>query len=242
VAKMGDILKEICLITGLKVDEGVSKEFTKLFNKFIHAHYANITPSEIVLAFTLNAAGELPGSSNGKETDKIDFYGSSLTIEHVGGILFRYMQKRANLAKKIREEEYLMIEAPQLTKEEQEMEDKNIANEYYRKYINKEFSFVSPEYAHWIYDILDKFQLISYSVDQKKKFMEEAQGLRLHILNEQSIAHVQEYKEVKQLLADYAKNEIPISEKKWVINCAKRIALLDLFKVWKGAGKKRIFE
>lgn len=238
---MGNVLKEICLITGLKVDDGTGKEFTKMFSKFIREHYTHLSPAEITLAFTLNAAAELPGTSGGKDTDKIEFYGSFLTLEHIGSILFRYMQKRGNLAKKLREEDNLQLEAPIPTKEEQEMEDKKFANEYYRKYIANEFSTVSLEYAHWVYDTLDKFDLIVYTVEQKKVYMSEATQIRERQLMV-APADFQEHKNWNRLLKAYTEGMLPDEEKKVVINYAKRLALIDLFKTWKMDGKKRIFE
>lgn len=231
---MGNILKEICLTTGLKVEEGLSKEFTKVFNKFILAHYGILTPGEIALAFTLNAANDLP--------EKMEFFGSNLTIEHVGKVLFQYIRKRANLAAKINEERYKQELPPPIpTKDEQEMNDKLFANEYYRKYLYHEFSLVSLEYAHWVYDTLDRFKLIRYTVAEKKRYMEEAELMRQQEIHAPPV-DFHKHKEMNRLINAYINNLVPESEKQLVKQYAKRLALMDLFKRWKEQGRNRIFD
>ncbi len=230
---MGNVLKEICLTTGLKIDDSTSKEFAKMFNRFVLAHYGLLTPGEVTLAFTLNAAGDLP--------EKIELFGPNLTIEHIGKVLFQYLRKRAILAAKINEQPQQLIESPEPTKEEQEMQDKQFANEYYKKYLNQDFSSVSLEYAHWVYDILDQFKVIPYSTVQKKAYMAEAVTLRQSEIMAPT-ADFQKHREMNKLIEAYLNKLISESEKQLVINYAKRLALMDLFKKWKEQDRKKIFE
>lgn len=233
VSSMSGALDEITLITGLKVDGTYTKEFLKIFNKFILSHYHMLTTAEVVLAFTMNAANELD--------EKTDFYGSNLTIEHVGKVLFRYMQKRQNLAKKISEQRQEALAAPEPTKDEIDMQDKTFANEYYRKYLDKDFSSVSLSYAHMIYDVLDRFDLLQYSVKQKKEYYAKAQKARERELSAPSV-DFQERKSNTKLMESYVDGILPSSEIELIKQYAKRLALFDRFDIWKAEGKKIIID
>ncbi|ACU61312.1 hypothetical protein [Chitinophaga pinensis] len=231
VSQVSNALKEICLTTGLKVDEGTATEFSKMFNKFLLAHYSMLTPGEVSLAFTLNAANELP--------EKIELYGQNLTIEHAGKVLYQYMQKRKKLASKINEQR-ISMEEPQPTQEEIDMNDREFANEYYRKFLNKEFSSASLEYAWMVYDVLDKFNLVPLSPDDKKAIFQEAQAKRDSELGAPAIDR-EEKKNKLNMIDAYLNDQVPVQEQNLVKSYAKRIALLRLFDQWKQAGKHKIF-
>ncbi len=126
--KFAAIVNEITLITGLKppfVIKGDEKgrevedmgPFVTLFSKFLLSHYSMITCAEVTLAFRLNASSDLP--------EKTDFYGSILTIEHVGRVLTQYIRKRANLAAKINDQMALPTPDKELTAEEREKEERD---------------------------------------------------------------------------------------------------------------------
>lgn len=243
VAEMGNKLKEILLTTGLKIEESTSVEFTKMFNRFVMAHYGILTPGEVALAFTLNAAGQLPGDNGrGQQTEKIELFGPHLTIEHVGGVLYRYMQKRANLAKKIVEQGTRnLLPEPEPTPEQQEASDREFANEYFRKFLTGEFSTISVQYAYMVYDVLDRQKVIQLSVKKKKEYFDQAQKNR-----DQEIAlppaSRQEKNEMLNLMDSYMNDAVPMSEQALVKSYAKRLALLDYMKKLKEEGQTKIFK
>lgn len=230
VAELSNSLKEICLTTGLKVDESTSVEFTKMFNKFVMTYYGILTPGEVSLAFNLNAANEL--------ADRVEFYGQFLTIEHVGKVLHQYLAKRAKLAAKM-QEQLIELESPKPTQEELDMNDREFVNEYYRKFLDKEFSSASLEYAWMVYDVLDKFKMIPFTVDQKKEIFHEAQTIRDRELSAPTTDR-EEKKSNMNMIEAYLNDAVPIQEQNLVKSYAKRIALLTLFKDWKSSGKKKI--
>jgi hypothetical protein len=236
------VVNEITLITGLKVDEANAKPFAVLVSRFLLTYYGMITCSEVTLAFRLNAMGDLPGTNGqGKDTDRVDFYGPNLTIDHIGSVLHRYMQKRANLAKKINDQRQTLSEEPPPSQEQIEMNDKLFANEYYRKYLNHEFSSVSLSYAYMVYDTLDKHGQIQLTNSKKKEYMDKAQKERDKEIAAPAIS-MQEKKSQNKMMEAYLNDIVPIEEVNLVKSYAKRLALLDLFKVWKEAGKLKIFE
>lgn len=240
--KFSDMINEITLITGLKVDEQQAKPFAVLLSKFLLSYYGILSCSEVTLAFRLNAMGDLPGvTGQGKESEKIDFYGGNLTIDHIGGVLHRYMQKRANLADKLIKQRGVSTDDPPLTPEEEEIQDKSFANEYYRKYLNGEFSAVSLEYAYLVYDTLDKRGMINLSNKQKSAYMEEAQSIRDREIAAPAISRP-ERKAQNKLMEAYLNDMIPREEANLVKCIAKRLALMDIFKTWKASGKTKIFE
>lgn len=240
--KFSDLINEITLITGLKVDEQTAKPFAVLFSKFLLAYYGILTCPEVALAFRLNSMSQLPGlNGNGKDTDRIDFYGSNLTIDHVGGVLSRYMQKRADLAAKISEQPVMLIETPAPSKEEQELDDKRFCNQYYQKYIERQFSPISLEYAHMVYDMLDRLGRINLSLADKKRFFSESQEARHRELAAPSMDR-DEKKEKNRLMEAYLNEDVPESEVKLVKNNAKRIALLQQLEQWKISGTHKIFD
>lgn len=240
--KFSDLINEITLITGLKVDENNAKSFAVLFSKFLLTYYSVLSCSEITLAFRLNSMNELPGvNGQGKDTDRIDFYGQNLTIDHIGGVLHRYMEKRANLAAKIGQQRQVTIEEPKLTPEQQDMEDKKFVNEYYRKYLNGEFTHVSLEYAHMVYDSLDKRGMVNLTNSEKNKYMQEAQTFRDKELALPATNRV-ERRQMHCLMEAYLNDSVPVEEKERVRRYAKRLVLMDLFNSWKGKGQKIIFE
>ena len=241
-AQFPKVINEISLITGLKVDPENFEPFALLFSKFLIAHYGLLTCEEITLAFRLNAAGDLEGvNDRNLTTDKIALYGPFLTIEHIGSVLFRYMQKRGNLARKINEQPQKTIEPPPPTKEQQEMDDKQFCNEYYRKYLNQEFSTVTMEYAYMVYDILDRLRIIQLSVQEKNKYFAEAQKIREQELSAPAISF-SERKDQNKLMEAYLNDEIPQTEQQLVKNYAKRLVLFDMFKAWKEHQRRAIFE
>jgi hypothetical protein len=240
--KFSDVINEITLITGLKVDEQYAKPFAVLFSKFLLAYYGTLTCAEIVLAFRLNSMNALPGQNgNGKDTDRIDFYGPNLTIDHVGGVLSRYMQKRSVLASKINEQPKEIVDTPKLSAEEEEMDNKRFCNDYFRKYLNRDFSPISLEYAYMVYDMLDRLGVMDISITDKKLFFSEAQEVRHRELAAPSLDR-DEKKEKNRLMEAYMNNEVPESEIKLVKNAAKKLALLKQFEYWKMAGKEIIFD
>lgn len=233
ILEMGKVQKEICLISGLKVDDGTAKEFIKLFIRFLLVHYSMLTCGEISLAFVLNASGKLG--------ERVEYYGSILTLEHVGKVLSLYMAKRAALAKKLNENNSTEKELQPPTREQQEMDDMLFSNEYYRKYLSGEFSSVSYEYAHMVYDILDANKLIPYTIAEKNVFMGKAEKLRQQELTTPATGF-NERRELNKLVEAYLNNLLPASEILLVKNYAKRLALFELFVLWKSQGRKRIFE
>lgn len=202
-------------------------------NKFILAHYGVLTPGEVSLAFTLNAAGDLP--------EKIELFGPNLTIEHLGKVLIQYIRKRANLAQKLNEQRQNQLQAPPPSKEQQDMEDKQFVNEYYRKYLNNDFSTVTLEYAYMVYDSLDNRGMMQLPLSKKLDYMKEAQAIRDREISAPAITY-QERKEQNGLIEMYLNDAVPFEEAERVRRYAKRLALMDLFKVWKEAGKTKIFE
>ncbi|MBO9151903.1 hypothetical protein ACFOTA_06770 [Chitinophaga sp. GCM10012297] len=233
LAKLSNSLKEICLMTGLKVEEATGKEFTKLFAKFVLSHYGYLTAGELSLAFSLNAADELP--------TKTVCYGSNLTIEYVGAILSSYKQKRMALASKIALSASHELPTPELTKEQKESEAKEFCNEYYKKWLERDFSPVTALYAYMVYDTLDKAGIISLTVEEKKHWFAKAQEQRERELSAPSIDR-QERKDYNRMMEAYMNNSVPQEEKDLVKNYAKKLALLDYFSSWKLEGKVKIFD
>lgn len=240
--KFSDVINEITLITGLKVDEANAKPFAVLVSRFLLTYYGMITCSEVTLAFRLNAMGDLQGTNGqGKDTDRVDFYGSNLTVDHIGSVLHRYMQKRSNLAQKINNQRQSQLEEPAPSPEQIEMNDKQFANEYYRKFLNNEFSSVSLSYAHMVYDTLDKQGQIHLNNSKKKEYMGQAQKIRDQEISAPAISF-EERKAQNRMMEAYLNDLIPMEEVNLVKSYAKRLALMDVFKGWKEAGKTKIFE
>lgn len=227
-----DLVNEITLITGLKIEEQNAKPFAVLFSKFLLSHYGIISCAEAALAFRLNAAGDLP--------EKIDFFGSTLTIEHIGRVLFQYIRKRGILSKKLSEQRQV-IDSPPPSAEQIDMEDQQFVNEYYRKYLNSEFTKVSLEYAYMVYDSLDKRGTIKLTNTEKNKYLKEAQDFRDKELALPA-TNRDDRKEMHGLMEAYLNDSVPLEEKERVRRYAKRLVLMDLFKVWKQAGKTKVFE
>ena len=207
------------------------------------AHYGILTPGEIALAFTLNAAGQLPGDNGrGQQTERIELFGPNLTIEHVGGVLCRYMKKRANLARKIVEQGTRNVLPEQVpTKEQQEESDREFANEYYRKYLTGEFSSASVEYAYMVYDVLDQQGAIQLSVAKKKEYFTQAQEIRDREIAAPPVSR-QGKSELLNLMDSYMNDAVPMSEQSLVKSYAKRLALLDYLRKLKDEGQTKIFE
>lgn len=242
-----DMINEITLITGLKVpvkilDNGKedAKPFARLISKFLLGQYGFLACAEVTLAFRLNAAGDLPGVTNGKETDRVDFFGAVLTIEHVGTVLFRYIRKRTALSAKIRAQ-LEAAEKPTPTPEEIDIEDRLFVNEYYRKYLSNEFTNVSLEYAYLVYDSLDKRGMIHLSNSDKNTYMKEAQGFRDRELSFPPVDR-EDRKDHNRLIENYLNDTIPLQELERVKRYAKRMVLMDMFKKWKAEKKLQIIE
>lgn len=245
------LLSELVLITGLKAPFIISKDkygkeyedvtpFAKEVSIFLTTHWNYFTLSEIVLAFRFNAASELPGENNqGKVTPKLDFYGTIFTLDQIGGVLYRYRQKRANLAAKI---DYLkpIKELPPPSHEQDMIDDKIFCEEYYKKWLNGEFSKASTSYAYMIYDRLERFGKIRLSLEEKKDIFAKAQRIR-----EQEISAPQVDRELRKdnmrILESYLNEEVPKQEQDLVKTYAKRIALFEYFNKLKGQKKKTIF-
>lgn len=239
--KFSDVINEITLITGLKVDEGNAKSFALLVSRFLLTYYGMITCSEVTLAFRLNAMNDLAGTNGqGKDTDRIDFYGSNLTIDHIGSVLHRYMQKRANLAQKISGQQQQLEELPPST-EQIDMDDQLFINEYYRKYLANEFSNITLEYAYMVYDSLDKRGMITLDNKQKRKYMYEAQEMRDKELSLPPTT-IEERREQHSLMECYLNDALPAEEVERVKRYAKRLVLMDHFKELKAKGTKTIFD
>lgn len=232
VAGLAVQLKAISLITGLKIEDSILKDFTKSVMRFLLTYYGRLSLGEISLAFELNAANELP--------TKVAIYGSNLTIEFIGSVLSTYSQKRVNLATKIAQaRQPELIEEP-LTEEQMEIDEKQFANEYYRKWLNNEFSAVSLEYAHQVYDVLDHRGIIQLPKEEKDKYFSQSQEIRQKELSAPAINR-DEKKDHKKLIDAYLKNQVPVPEKKLLQHYAKRLVLLDYFKTLKEDKKTKIF-
>jgi hypothetical protein len=114
------------------------------------------------------------------------------------------------------------------------MDDKQFANEYYRKYKEDEFSECSASYAYITYDILNKRGMIHLSKAQKADYM------------------VQATKDYESRQWEPEKEGVPISallkadavlnhtHATAINNIAKELALMDLFSTWKQEGRIRI--
>lgn len=232
LTKTANVLKEICLVTGLKIEEQYAVEFTKIVNRFLLTYHGALTPAEVSLAFNMNAAGELP--------TKTVCYGQNLTIEHIGGVLHSYRQKRVDLATKIAEMKHPELVEPEPTEEEKYVQSKQFCEEYYSKWLNRDFSPVTLEYAHMVYDSLVRLGSINLTVEEKKAWFDEAQGFRDRELALPTVDRI-ERKKKNGLIAAYLNNAIPQDEKELVKKYAKRLALLDFFKICKEQGKQTIF-
>lgn len=233
LTKTANVVKEICLITGLKVEEQNAVEFTKIVNKFLLTHYGELTHSEVSLAFSMNAAGELP--------TKTVCYGSNLTPEHIGGVLHAYRLKRVDLATKIAEMKHPEISEPALTEEEKYEQAKLFCEEYYQKWLSRDFSTASLSYAHMVYDDLEQIGLIRFTVEEKKKFFGEAQQVRDQEISAPTVDW-NERKDRSRLMELYMNDSVPNDEKILVRNYAKRMALLHFFKSCKEEGRTKLFE
>lgn len=225
-----DLVNEITLITGLKVEEQHAKPFAKLFSRFLISHYAMISPSEVTLAFRLNASNDLP--------EKVEFFGTALTIEHLGRVLFQYIRKRGLLSKKLSEQREAE-ERPAPTAEEIEEQDKEFVNGFYQSYLDGQLTNVSWEYAYLVYDSLDKRGLITLSNSQKNAYMKEVQAFRDRELCLPAVGR-DERKEQNRLIEVYLNEALPAEEIERVKRYAKRLVLSDMFKSWKQEGKKQI--
>jgi len=227
------VLKYCFALIGLRPEQWPDDLQKMVLLNFIRQNYSGHSLEEIKIAFDFGSAGKL---------DIEMTHYQNFNCIYLSDVMQAYRKYATEILKQDANTYKEMPPSPLPSNEEQEMNDKNFANEYYRKYLNNEFSLVSLEYAHLIYNTLDKFKLIRYTVARKKEYMVEAQELRLKELNGTSISDFREHQEITKLLQLYTKEEVPEPEKKLLINYAKRLALLDLFKFWKGQNRKRIFE
>jgi len=227
-----DLVNEITLITGLKIEDQNAKPFAVLFSKFLLSYYGMISSSEVALAFRLNAVGELP--------EKVDFFGVTLTIEHIGRVLYQYIRKRGILSNKLREQREV-IDSPPPSLDQIDMDDKLFVNEYYRKYLCNEFSNITLEYAYMVYDSLDKRGMINLTNAQKRQYMQEAQEMRDKELALPPTTR-EERKKQHSMMEKYLNDALPAEEIERVKRYAKRMAVLDQFKKLKADGKAKIFE
>lgn len=229
---MGNVLKEICVITGLRVEDGVAKEFTSVFIKFILTYYSILTPAEIVLAFTLNAANELP--------EKVELFFPNLTIEQVGKVLHQYKIKRGALAKKIINSGVAEIDQPKISKEDEIRSDKSFCNDYYTKFLNKELTNVSLSYAYMVYDYLEKYKVISLTNKEKQEYFQKARRIREESLAAPAKDRV-ERKEKIRLMEDYLNNDKSQSEINLLRSLSKRLVLFDFMERCKSKNLNVIF-
>lgn len=233
-----DLVKRITVITGLKVDDSSADMFAQDMTRFLLTYYSNITIEEIKTAFYLNA--------NEIGEEKVIFYGSFLTLEHIGRVLTQYKAKRAAVVKKINAGSYLP-DVPPPTKEEQMVIDKNMVNEFYRKYLHEELKEVSMAYAFMIYDIIKK--LLPHTIppaDLRRKFHEEAIEFRREqlITLQQTTVHQRpkhEREEVKSIIDQLIENVVPRSEEERIINIGKERTLMHMFNEFSKKGIKTIF-
>lgn len=233
VSKIGNVIKEICLVTGLKVEEEYSKEFTKTVVIFLRAYYSYLTPSEITTAFHLNAAGELP--------TKTVIYGSNLTINYIGWVLSGFKDLRSKLADKIKGMRHPELPEPEPTPEEIDDQERRFCNDYYQKWLSRDFSPVTLQYAHMVYDSLDRMSIIQLSVNQKQEYFSQAQAIRKSEIEAPTVDW-SERKLRNRLIQDYLNDAVPHDEKELVKNYAKRLALLDYFKSCKEKGTQSLFD
>jgi hypothetical protein len=237
-AHLTDLVKRITVITGLKVDDSSADMFAQDMTRFLLTYYSNITIEEIKTAFYLNA--------NEIGEDKVIFYGSFLTLEHIGRVLTQYKAKRAAVVKKINAGSSLP-DAPPPTKEEQMVIDKNMVNEFYRKYLHEELKEVSMAYAFMIYDIMKK--LLPHTIpsaDIRRKFHEEAIEFRREqlITVQQTTLHQRpkhEREETKSIIDQLIENVVPRSEEERIINIGKERTLMHMFNEFSKKGIKTIF-
>lgn len=116
------------------------------------------------------------------------------------------------------------------------MDDKQFANEYYRKYKEDEFSECSASYAYMTYDILNKHGMIHLSKEQKAGYL--AQATRDY----ESRQWEPEKEEVP--ISALLKADIVLSHTQTtaINNIAKELALMDLFTTWKEQGRIKIIQ
>lgn len=230
ISKVTSALKEVCLITGLKVEDQYSIEFVKVVSRFLRNHYNFLTPGEVALAFHLNAAGELP--------TKTVCFGSTLTLEHIGNVLYSYKQKRALLAAKLQE-----LKAPEpeekLTEEEIKQQEREFAQGFYERWLRKDLSPVSLSYAYMVYDTLYRSRVLILSPEEKKQWLELAESERQKELALPATDRWKK-KEIDQIMDAYLNGAIPKEEALLIRNYAKRMALFNFFEKCRNEGKTMV--
>jgi len=116
------------------------------------------------------------------------------------------------------------------------IDDKQFANEYYRKYRENEFSECSASYAYMTYDILNKRGLIHLSKEQKADYL--AQATKDY--------ESRQWESEKQGVSISALLNVGTvfnhTGQTAINNIAKELALMDLFAVWKEQGRIRIIQ
>ena len=113
------------------------------------------------------------------------------------------------------------------------MDDKQFANEYYRKYKEDEFSECSTSYAYMTYDILNKRGMIHLSKEQKSVYMDRAaKECEMELLHTQN--HISSLLKADVVLSHGSTMTIN--------NKAKELSLMDLFATWKEQGRIRIIQ
>lgn len=226
------VLKYCFALIGLRPEQWPDELQKMVLLNFLRENYSGHSLEEIKLAFDLGVAG--------KFNLEMAHY-QNFSCIYLGSAMRAYQKYAAQVLNQERNRYQEVLSEPLPSPEQQEMDDKLFANEYYRKYLNYEFSAVSLEYAHWVYDTLDRFKLIRYTVAEKKQYMEEAELIRQKEIHAPPV-DFHKHKEMNKLIEAYINNLVPESEKQLVKQYAKRLALMDLFKKWKEQGRNRIFD
>jgi hypothetical protein len=229
---LGETIKKITVITGLKLEDSSKDMFAVEYAKFMAAHYSNLNISEITAAFYINAneAGE----------DKVTYYGGFLTLEIIGQVLTRYRIKRSRLAQKINQQNRLPEPSPP-TKEEEEKMNKEMVNQFYFNYLQGEIAEVSKLYAYSIYDLLMHYRPdLKPPAHVRTECFNKAKEHRKEELLRPNKSK-QDREAAKELLKGYLESVISHSEETTIINDGKGRALLYIFDGLAKDGIKKIF-
>lgn len=229
---LSEIVKKITVITGLKLDPQTSDYFSEQFTLFIKEYYSNLTPSEIITAFHLNA--------NESGDEKVVMYGSFLTLEVVGKVLTQYRSKRAAVARKINNQPLISIEPPKPTEEEMIIERKEHVNQFYVSYLNEELSEAAELYAHQIYLYIKKYKPeLLPSADIRKRFYEEAKEHRKQELMMPNKSPSERHA-AREIVKQYLEGVISSTEEEKVLQEGMRRTLMYMFNEFSKQGLKKI--
>jgi len=229
-SKMSDLVKRITVITGLKTDESSADMFAEEICKFLLCHYGNLTIDEVVAAFSINA------TESGDE--KVIFYGGYLTIEHIGQVLTAYKSKRAATHRKLSEPPPVVERNP--TKEEIDMQDKQLVNGLYAHYLAGDMTEPRLAYCWMAYDVIKakRPDLIPPEPVRNRFYhlAKEHRKEQLLLPNKDK----QERDKAKMLLQDFLSDSLSFGEEQIIINDGKRRTLLYIFERLSGHQIKSI--